>query len=180
MSWVKWVALTTTQLFTSVICITSLSVSLSLASSSSSLLFFFGEFANNGNSNVCNTSFRPKYVVAFTKCVCVCVRACVRACVRVCVWFFFSFLFSLFITLYIFLNLTTSLPQPVKFPGSKMHGRACKQYISRSFDTFAFNAVCFDEIPFRRQCEKEDKMLKGLQFCNFIGCFQVTSWQGRG
>ena len=50
------------------------------------------------------------------------------------------------------------LPQPVKFPGSKMHVRACKQYISRSYNTSTFNAMHFDESPFTCQCEKENKM----------------------
>ena len=39
--------------------------------------------------------------------------------------------------------LTPSLPQPVKFPGWKTHGRACKQYTFRSsnfyFQCFAFS-----------------------------------------
>ena len=29
-------------------------------------------------------------------------------------------------------NLFQSMPQPVKFPGWKMHGRACKQYTFRN------------------------------------------------
>ena len=33
------------------------------------------------------------------------------------------------------LMLTPSLPQLVNFPGWKMHGRACKQYIFWSYDT---------------------------------------------
>ena len=53
--------------------------------------------------------------------------------------------------------LTPSLPQPVKCPGWKMHGRACKQYIFRSCVTPTFSAVNFDESPFTYQCEKEDK-----------------------
>jgi len=58
-----------------------------------------------------------------------------------------------------------------------MHGRACKQFVFRSSDTSTFNAMSFDENPFTGQCEKEDKMLKGFKFRNFIGCFQVTVWQ---
>ena len=32
--------------------------------------------------------------------------------------------------------LTPSLPQPVKFPGWKMHGHACKQYIFHSYNIY--------------------------------------------
>ena len=53
--------------------------------------------------------------------------------------------------------LTPSLPQPVQFPGWKMQGRTCKQYIVQSYDTSTFNAMHFDENPFTYQCEKEDK-----------------------
>ena len=53
--------------------------------------------------------------------------------------------------------LTTSLPQPLKFPGWKMHGRACALYIFRSFNTSAFSATLFDENPFTCQCEKKKK-----------------------
>ena len=35
--------------------------------------------------------------------------------------------------------LTPSMPQSVKFPGLKMHGRACKQYIFWSYNTSTFN-----------------------------------------
>ena len=78
------------------------------------------------------------------------------------------------------IRLFPSLPQPVKFPGWKMHGRACKQYIFRSYNTSTFSAVPFDESPFTWQCQKETKMLKSFKFRNFIGCFQVTSRQWRG
>ena len=37
---------------------------------------------------------------------------------------------------YNYYKLTPSLPQPVKFPGSVMHGRACKEYIFRSYNIF--------------------------------------------
>ena len=38
----------------------------------------------------------------------------------------------------------------------------------------AFNATSFDEDPFTSQCEKEDTILNGFKFRNFIGCSQVT------
>ena len=41
--------------------------------------------------------------------------------------------------------LTPSLSQPVQFSGWKMHGRACKQYIFRSYVTSTSNAVSIDE-----------------------------------
>ena len=46
-------------------------------------------------------------------------------------------------------SLTSSLPQPVKFPGWKVHTQACKQYIFRSqynkstFDTTHFDGYLF-------------------------------------
>ena len=57
------------------------------------------------------------------------------------------------------------------------HGRACKQYIFRSYSTSAFIAMSFDENPFTLQSGKEEKMLKGFTFRSFIGRFQVTSCQ---
>ena len=52
-----------------------------------------------------------------------------------------------------------------------MHGCAWKQYIFRSFNTSTFNAVTFDENPFTRQCEKEDKNAKGFQILQFYWLF---------
>ena len=77
--------------------------------------------------------------------------------------------------------LTPSLPQPVKFPGWKMYGRACKQYIFLSCNTSVFNAMPFDGDPFTCQCEKEDtqKRLKGFKFRTLMGRFEMTSWQWR-
>ena len=53
--------------------------------------------------------------------------------------------------------LTPSLLQHVKFPGWKMLGLTCKQYIFRSYSTSTFNDMRFDENPFTRQWEKEDR-----------------------
>ena len=46
-----------------------------------------------------------------------------------------------------FFFLTPLLPQPVKFQGWKMLGRAYKQYIFQSCNTPASNAMHFDENP---------------------------------
>ena len=74
--------------------------------------------------------------------------------------------------------LTPSLPQPLKFPGWRMHGRVCAQYIFRSSSTSTFNAY---DNPFAYQCGKEKKkMVKGFTFHIFVGRFQVISWQWRG
>ena len=70
------------------------------------------------------------------------------------------------------LLLTPSLPQPVKFPGWKMHGRAYKQYIFRSYDASTFSAMRFDENPLTWQCEtRRQKRLKGFRFGSFVGRF---------
>ena len=53
--------------------------------------------------------------------------------------------------------LTPSLPQPVKFPGWKMHRHACKQYIFRSHSTSTFSVMHFDENSFTCQCKKDQK-----------------------
>ena len=55
-----------------------------------------------------------------------------------------------------------------------MHGRAYKQYISRSYNTSTFKAVRFDGDPYTCPCENKTKRLKGFKFRTFIGCFQVT------
>ena len=66
--------------------------------------------------------------------------------------------------------LTPSLPQPVKFPGIKMHGRAYKQCIFGSYDASIFGAMSFYETPFMPMPEgkRKEKMLKGFKFPNFI------------
>ena len=68
--------------------------------------------------------------------------------------------------------LTPSLPRPVKFPGWKTHGRACKQYIFRSCSTSTFNAMCFDENPFTCQRETEDKKASGFQISLILDVFK--------
>ena len=91
------------------------------------------------------------------------------------------FLKGLFLRRLLLLNssLTPSLPQPVRFPGWKMHGRTCKQYIFRSYNTSTFNAMRFDEILSHASAKKKTKRLKGFKFRTFNYRFQVTSWQWR-
>ena len=52
-----------------------------------------------------------------------------------------------------------------------MHGRACKHIIFQSYDTSTFNAMRFNENPFTRQCEKENKKAKGFQILHFYWSF---------
>ena len=66
---------------------------------------------------------------------------------------------------------TPSLPQPVKFPGWKMRGCVCKQYIFQSCNTCSFNAMHFDESPFACQCKIQDKYAKGFHILHFYCSF---------
>ena len=76
--------------------------------------------------------------------------------------------------------LTLSLPQPVKFPGCMMHGRACKQYTFRSYNIY-FQCCTFWWRSFHMPVSRRrQKRLTGFKLCISIGCFQVTSWQWRG
>ena len=55
-------------------------------------------------------------------------------------------------------SLTPSLPQPVKFPGWKMHERACKLYIFRSYNTYFQCCVSIKKsfhMPVRKRRQKE-------------------------
>ena len=69
--------------------------------------------------------------------------------------------------------LTPSLPQSVKFPGWKMHGRACKECIFQSYSTSASNAVHFDENPFTYQVKRRQK---GSRVSNFALLLVVFKW----
>ena len=76
-----------------------------------------------------------------------------------------------FITvMYSMIILTPSLPQPVKFPGWKMHGCACKQCIFWSYNTSTFNAMRFDENLFTCQCGRKKKAY-GFQISHFSWSF---------
>ena len=69
--------------------------------------------------------------------------------------------------------LTPSLPQSVKFPGWKMHGRACKECIFWSCNTSASNAVHFDENPFTCQVKRRQK---GSRVSNFALLLVIFKW----
>ena len=68
--------------------------------------------------------------------------------------------------------LTPSLPQPVTFPVERCTDAPANSVFSGPI-TSTFDAMCFDESPFTCQCEKEDKMLKGFKFRNFIVCLFI-------
>ena len=76
--------------------------------------------------------------------------------------------------------LTPSPPHPVIFPGWKMHGRACKEYIFRSYNTYLQYYTFwwrFFDMPVRKRRQK------GLRVSNFallLVDFKMTSWQWRG
>ena len=63
--------------------------------------------------------------------------------------------------------LTLSLPRPVQFPGRQIHGRTCEQYISRSFNTFTFSAMCFGEFS-QASAKKKTKRLKVSDFVLYL------------
>ena len=85
-----------------------------------------------------------------------------------------------------FVILTPSLPQPVTFPGKKLHERACKQYMFRSYNIciyiYTFSAMRFDKkkILSHANAKKKTERLNGFKLYTLIGRFQVTSWQRRG
>ena len=70
-------------------------------------------------------------------------------------------------------RLTPSLSQPVKFPGGRVHGRACKQYISRScnicFQCYAFWWKSF-HMPVRKRRRKDWRV------SNFALIWVVFKW----
>ena len=70
-----------------------------------------------------------------------------------------------------YFNLTPSLPQPLKLPGWKMHGRAYGEYIFWSHNTSTFNAVLFDNNPFTCHCRQEDKKAWEFQILHFYWSF---------
>ena len=76
--------------------------------------------------------------------------------------------------------LTPSLPQPVKISGWKMHGRACKQYISRFYNPSTFSAIRYDESPFTCHCEKENQKAYGFQISDFYWSFWSDTMAVKG
>ena len=69
-------------------------------------------------------------------------------------------------------DLTPSLPQPVKFPGWMMRGRACKEYIFLSYIYFQFNAFWWKSFYMPVQKRRP----KGLRVSNFALLWVVFKW----
>ena len=69
-------------------------------------------------------------------------------------------------------SLTPSLPQPVKFPGWKMHGCACKQYIFQSYNIY-FECYAFWWKSFHVPVWKKKK---GLRVSNFALLWVIFKW----
>ena len=71
--------------------------------------------------------------------------------------------------------VTPSLPQPVKFPGCKLHERACKQYVYFQvlwhihFQCYAFWSKSF-HMPVQKRRQK------GLMISNFTLLLAVFKW----
>ena len=65
--------------------------------------------------------------------------------------------------------LTLSLPQPVKFPIWKMHGRACKQCIFRSHNNLLLTLYVLMKIFSHACARNKTKRLEGFKFGTFIG-----------
>ena len=76
--------------------------------------------------------------------------------------------------------LTPLLPQPVKYPGWKMHGRACNLYIFLSYNIYFSMLSVLMKILSRASAKKKTKGIKGFTFRTFMGRFQMTSWQWSG
>ena len=75
--------------------------------------------------------------------------------------------------------LTPSRPQPLKFAGWKIYGRACKQYIFRSYSTSTFGATRFDKKKyFHRPVRKRRQ--KGFKVSNFALLWVVFNWHHGG
>ena len=72
-------------------------------------------------------------------------------------------------------TLTPSPPEPVQFPGWKMQGRACKEYIFQSYNIY-FQCFAFSWLSFHMPVQKTKQ--KGLWVWNFAllrVVFKVTS-----
>ena len=74
-------------------------------------------------------------------------------------------------TVKMLLLLTPSLPQPVKFIRWKVHGRACKQYISGPITLLVLMLYILMKILSHTSVKMKMKRLKGFQFCTFNSYF---------
>ena len=71
--------------------------------------------------------------------------------------------------------------QSLTFPGCKMHGRACKQYIFRSYNPSTFGTMCLMKILSHASPKRETKRLNGSKFRTFTGRVHVAwrQWKGQ-
>ena len=70
-------------------------------------------------------------------------------------------------------TLTPSLPQPVKFPGSKIHGRACKQCISSPITHLLWMLYVSMKILSRDSAKNKTET---VTFSNFALLLVVVKW----
>ena len=94
-------------------------------------------------------------------------------------------------------ELTPWLPQPIKYPGWKVHARsrlpANSIIFSGSYNKSILNTVPFwwksfqflmrrmkNRLEKMKEKKKKKKWLNNLKFGAFMGPFQVTSWQWKG
>ena len=84
------------------------------------------------------------------------------------------------ISLMVSVELTPSLPQPVKFPGWMMQGRACKQYSFRSYDIYfqcyAFWWKSFYLLMPKKQKTKKQKKTNVMKISKFALLWVVFKW----
>ena len=73
------------------------------------------------------------------------------------------------------ISLTPSLLQHVKCPGWKTLGLACKDCIVRSYTTYTFNAMRFDEKSFHVPVRKSRQ--KCWRLLNFVLLLVVFKWR---
>ena len=83
------------------------------------------------------------------------------------------------VTQYTCFRLTPSLPQSVTFSDSKMQGRACQQYIVRSYNIY-FQSYEFRWKPFHMPVRKRKRRQKQLKVSNLALLLAVFKWQPHG
>ena len=71
-------------------------------------------------------------------------------------------------------NLTPSLPEPVKFPGWKMYGRAYKQCIVQSYNTCTYQCYAFRWKSFHMPVQKRRQ--KGWRVSDLALSLVVFKW----
>ena len=64
-------------------------------------------------------------------------------------------------------GLTPSLPQPVQFPGWKVHAHACEQYIFRPCNKSNFSTVHLIKIHLHANVKKKTKIVYWFQILHF-------------